>query len=111
MKFDSGQLQRVAKKVEIAGPELSPSAKTLEKAEQLYTDNDLKPAKDQFLKALQQKGADSEHAQAWYGLVLPSSTPREIVARLNVEAVKGANSKEFRERMEPLGFEVVTSTP
>ena len=27
------------------------------------------------------------------------------------EAIKGAQSKEFRERMEPLGFEVVTGTP
>ena len=48
---------------------------------------------------------------AWYGLIAPSGTPREIVMKLNAEAIKGANSKDFRERMEPLGFEIVTGTP
>lgn len=48
---------------------------------------------------------------AWYGLIAPAATPRDIVVKLNAEAVKGANGKEFRERMEPLGFEIVTSTP
>src|SRR5260370_30743094 len=33
VRFDSGQLQRKAKQVAVAGPELSPSAKTLEEAE------------------------------------------------------------------------------
>ena len=49
--------------------------------------------------------------QSWYGLVAPAATAREIVARLNAEAVKGANGKEFRERMEPLGFEIITGSP
>ena len=48
---------------------------------------------------------------AWYGLIAPAATPRDIVMKLNAESIKGANSKEFRERMEPLGFEIVTGTP
>jgi tripartite-type tricarboxylate transporter receptor subunit TctC len=48
---------------------------------------------------------------SWYGLIGPAAMPREVVRRLNAEAAKGANGKEFRGRMEPLGFEVVTSTP
>lgn len=48
---------------------------------------------------------------AWYGLIAPAATPREIVMKLNAEAIKGATSKEFRDRMEPLGFEVVTGSP
>ena len=48
---------------------------------------------------------------AWYGLIAPAATPREIVMKLNAEAIKGANSKEFRDRMEPLGFEIVTGSP
>ena len=50
-------------------------------------------------------------AGAWYGLVGPVAMPKEIVARLNADAVKGANAKEFRDRMEPLGFEVFTGPP
>ena len=48
---------------------------------------------------------------AWYGLIAPAATPRDVVMKLNSEAIKGANSKEFRERMEPLGFEIVTGSP
>jgi tripartite-type tricarboxylate transporter receptor subunit TctC len=48
---------------------------------------------------------------SWYGLIAPAATPQEVVRRLNADAIKGANSKEFRGRMEPLGFEIVTSTP
>jgi tripartite-type tricarboxylate transporter receptor subunit TctC len=48
---------------------------------------------------------------AWYGLIAPAATPKDIVMKLNAEAIKGANSKDFRERMEPLGFEIVTGSP
>jgi tetratricopeptide (TPR) repeat protein len=68
IKFDSDQLQRKAKQVTVAGPELSAAAKTLEQAEELYSKKDLDKSKDQFLKALEQKGSNEEHAQAWYGL-------------------------------------------
>jgi len=58
-----------------------------------------------------ESGLPGYEANAWYGLVGPAAMPREIVARLNAESVKGANAKEFRERMEPLGFEIVTGSP
>jgi tripartite-type tricarboxylate transporter receptor subunit TctC len=58
-----------------------------------------------------ESGLPGFEVQSWYGLVAPAATPAEIVARLNAESVKGADSKEFRERMEPLGFEIVTGAP
>jgi tripartite-type tricarboxylate transporter receptor subunit TctC len=48
---------------------------------------------------------------SWYGLIGPAAMPQERVRRLNAEAARGANGKEFRGRMEPLGFDIVTSTP
>ena len=48
---------------------------------------------------------------SWYGLVGPAAMPQDLVRRLNAESAKGANSAEFRGRMEPLGFEIITSTP
>jgi tripartite-type tricarboxylate transporter receptor subunit TctC len=48
---------------------------------------------------------------SWYGLIVPAGMSKELVARLNAEAVKGANSKSFRERLEPLGFDIVTASP
>jgi tetratricopeptide (TPR) repeat protein len=73
VKFDSAQLQRVAKQVVVAGQELSAAGKTLEKAENLYAERRASPenldaAKTLFSKALEQKGDPAEHAQAWYGL-------------------------------------------
>jgi tetratricopeptide (TPR) repeat protein len=73
VKFDSALLQRVAKQVTVAGPELSAAGKALEKAESLYTDRNASPdnlnqAKALFNNALELKGEPAEHAQAWYGL-------------------------------------------
>jgi tripartite-type tricarboxylate transporter receptor subunit TctC len=48
---------------------------------------------------------------SWYGLIGPAAMPQDVLRRLNADAAKGANGKEFRGRMEPLGFEIVTSTP
>jgi tetratricopeptide (TPR) repeat protein len=68
--FDKAPLQRLAKTVNIATPEpeLSASAKTIEQAEDLYGQRSLEPAKQLYLKALEQQGSTAEHAQAWYGL-------------------------------------------
>ena len=71
--FDPAPLQRKAQTVVVAGPELSPAGKTLEKAENLYSTHAGSPgnqeeAKALFGKALDEKGEPAEHAQAWYGL-------------------------------------------
>ncbi len=70
IRFDAAPLQRVAKQVTVAAPEpeVSPAGKVLAQAEDLYSARSLDPAKDLYLKALEQKGSPEEHAQAWYGL-------------------------------------------
>jgi tripartite-type tricarboxylate transporter receptor subunit TctC len=56
-------------------------------------------------------GLPGFEVQSWYGLAGPAGLPPPLERRLNAEAVKGASGREFRARMEPLGFEIVTSTP
>jgi tetratricopeptide (TPR) repeat protein len=70
IKFDAAPLARAARQVAVPTPEpvLSPSAQTLEKAENLYSGRDLEAAKKLYLKSLEQNGSPEEHAQAWYGL-------------------------------------------
>jgi len=70
IKFDSAPLVRLGKQVTVATPEpeLSPSAQTLEKAEDLYLKRSLEDARQLYLKSLEQNGSAVEHAQAWYGL-------------------------------------------
>ena len=48
---------------------------------------------------------------SWYGLIGPAGLPQEVARRLNAEAARGATGSDFRGRMEPLGFDIVTSTP
>jgi len=47
----------------------------------------------------------------WYGILVPASTPRPVVARLNAELVKAMHSPEVKERLAGLGTDAVTSTP
>jgi tetratricopeptide (TPR) repeat protein len=70
IKFDSAPLVRLGKQVTVEAPkpELSPSAGTLEKAEDSYLKRSLEDAKQLYLKSLEQNGSAAEHAQAWYGL-------------------------------------------
>lgn len=47
----------------------------------------------------------------WYVLLAPAGTPREIVLRLNAEAVRAIHSSEVRERLEGLGGEPMSGSP
>jgi tripartite-type tricarboxylate transporter receptor subunit TctC len=46
-------------------------------------------------------------ANAWFGIMAPASTPREIVARLNSEFMKILRTPETREKLNQQGFEAV----
>ena len=48
---------------------------------------------------------------SWWGIVVPSATPREIVSRLNAEIVKLMASTEARDRIGALGADIGTTTP
>ena len=47
----------------------------------------------------------------WAALSAPAGTPREIVSRLNQEAVKAVMSPEAAKIYEKMGFVQATSTP
>jgi tetratricopeptide (TPR) repeat protein len=84
LKFDAAPLQRKATQVVVAGPELSPSGKTLEKAEAAYVDRNLDEAKSLFGKATEQKGEPAEHAQAWYGLARIAALEKQYDAAVQL---------------------------
>jgi len=50
-------------------------------------------------------------AQSWVGVLAPAATPRDIVRRLNAEAVRILNTPDIRERFVQQGYETVGSTP
>jgi tripartite-type tricarboxylate transporter receptor subunit TctC len=48
---------------------------------------------------------------AFYALLVPAKTPREIVARLNEATAKMVSAPEYRERVMSAGMEPVSNTP
>jgi tripartite-type tricarboxylate transporter receptor subunit TctC len=48
---------------------------------------------------------------SWFGFVVPSATPRDVVKRLNADILKALKSPDTNERIRSLGMEVVGSTP
>ena len=48
---------------------------------------------------------------AWFGVLAPAGTPRDIIGRLNGEIIKVLNSVDVKERFAKQGVEVRTSTP
>ena len=47
----------------------------------------------------------------WYGFFGPAGLPRDIVERLNAEAVKAINAPDTRERLGTQGFDLFPSSP
>jgi len=48
---------------------------------------------------------------AWIGLLAPAGTPKEVVGKLNAEAVRSMRTPEVRESLGKQGFEVVAGSP
>jgi tripartite-type tricarboxylate transporter receptor subunit TctC len=49
--------------------------------------------------------------ETWYGLLVPTGTPREVITTLNAVAVKAVQRPEFRERLAQMGADPVAETP
>ena len=60
---------------------------------------------------LVESGVRGVELGSWYAIVAPAATPREIVARLNAELVSLASVPEYRQQLEKLAFEPLTSKP
>lgn len=50
-------------------------------------------------------------ASAWYGIVVPAKTPREIINRLNAEVNRTLNIAQVRERLNADGATIFGGTP
>ena len=63
------------------------------------------------LPTVAEAGVPGYEAGVWFGLAVPSATPREVISKLNAEAVKATRSPEFVKRMSELGYVIMGSTP
>jgi len=63
------------------------------------------------IPTLAEAGVPGYEQTAWFGVLAPAGTPREIIARLNAEIIKVLNAPDVKERFGKQGVEVRTSTP
>lgn len=60
---------------------------------------------------LAEAGLPGVESYAWYGLFVSARTPRDIVARINAEALKVMKGAEFQRVLRETGSEFVGDTP
>jgi tripartite-type tricarboxylate transporter receptor subunit TctC len=58
-----------------------------------------------------ESGLPGFEALQWFGIFVPSATPKDVIGRLNAEIVKALKLPDVRERLTGLGAEIVGSTP
>jgi tripartite-type tricarboxylate transporter receptor subunit TctC len=58
-----------------------------------------------------ESGLRGYEATTWFGLMAPAKTPKEIIARINVEVAKILASTDIRERFMAEGLEPMGGTP
>lgn len=63
------------------------------------------------LPTIAEAGVAGYESGVWFGLAVPAATPREIIVKLNAEAVKATRSPDFVTRLTTLGYNIIGSTP
>jgi tripartite-type tricarboxylate transporter receptor subunit TctC len=58
-----------------------------------------------------ESGLPDYEASTWFGLFAPAATPRDVIGKLNADAVSALNMPEVKERMAGQGLFVVANTP
>ena len=56
-------------------------------------------------------GLPGYEVSAWFGLLAPAGTPKDIVARLSAETRKALGTKEMQESFAKHGIDAVASSP
>ena len=58
-----------------------------------------------------EQGVPDFDVNAWFGLMAPAGTPRDVVTRLSAESAKALNLPATRERLQSLGLNPAPNTP
>jgi tripartite-type tricarboxylate transporter receptor subunit TctC len=63
------------------------------------------------IPTISESGVPGYEFTSWFGLVAPSKTPKQIIARLNDALVKVVHTAQIRSQFEALGADAVGSPP
>jgi len=61
--------------------------------------------------SMTEAGVPGFTSEAWFGLLAPAATPREVVERLNAALRTAAGAPDVRTKLAEQGFDTVTDTP
>jgi tripartite-type tricarboxylate transporter receptor subunit TctC len=63
------------------------------------------------LPTVAEAGVPGFAAEAWYGMLVPTGTPQEIILRLHVESVKALQFPDVKKRLDATGLVPVGNAP
>jgi tripartite-type tricarboxylate transporter receptor subunit TctC len=63
------------------------------------------------LPTMSEAGLTGFAADSWFGIMVPAGTPREIVAKLNMDVIKALDSQEVKDIISRQGGLIMGSTP
>ncbi|HYC47870.1 MAG TPA: tripartite tricarboxylate transporter substrate binding protein [Burkholderiales bacterium] len=63
------------------------------------------------LPTVAESGVAGYDTSAWYGLMVPTGTPKDVITRLNAESAKVLALPDVKARLDVTGMVVQTSTP
>lgn len=63
------------------------------------------------IATLDEQGLKGFETGSWFGMAVPTGTPRDIINKLHAEAVRAIAARDIRDRMSAEGAEFVGDTP
>ncbi len=63
------------------------------------------------LPTIAESGLPGYSVTAWFGLLAPAATPREIITRISAEVQKGFRTPQMQERFSAMGADAVGNSP
>ena len=63
------------------------------------------------LPTISEAGVTGYEAATWYGLLVPTGTPNEVISRLHAEFIKTLKRQDVKERLDVAGLEPIGTTP
>jgi tripartite-type tricarboxylate transporter receptor subunit TctC len=63
------------------------------------------------LPTVAEAGLPGYAAEAWYGMLVPAGTPKEIIQRLHADSVKALQFEDVKKRLELTGLVPIGNTP
>jgi tripartite-type tricarboxylate transporter receptor subunit TctC len=61
--------------------------------------------------SIQEAGVKGFETVAWFGIVAPAGTPRNVIARLNAETLKALKLPDMQKRLIDSGSDIIGNTP